>query len=353
MNKDIHILSLPVQSGKTTLLQQWLTTQQDAAGFLSPDIDGIRYLVNIATGRQRRFQLQPGDEGIKIGRFVFDPLVFEWGKKILLESLKNETGWLIIDEAGRLEINQNKGWEPALTEVIQAFQSQEHNKKLLLVVRDYLLDEAIEKYRLQSAKVLPPLFFLNEKIPALNGLVLCGGESSRMGRSKAMIRYHDQPQFLHIAGQLQHFCNIVCISSNFTMEGAGAYMVIPDAAPFKNAGPISGVLSAIEKYPDESLMVVACDYPYLERRDLLQLFNSFSDEYEAVCFRQPGSQIREPLVAIYHHSCFEKMKAFFKDGGQSLRKFTGQINTQSIIPENELVLKSHDTPEDFLTFRKR
>lgn len=352
MNNGIYILSLPIQSGKTTLLLQWLKTITHAAGFLSPDSNGNRYLLNIGTGESRRFQLTAGEEGVKIGRFVFDPRVFEWGRQIILESLSQGNEWLIADEVGRLEMNQNQGWEPALKQVIAKYQLPSAGKKLLLVIRDYLLDEAVEKYHLQTAKVLPASFFLNKKSMPLNGLVLAGGESSRMGQPKAVLSYHNKPQFLYVAEHLQHFCNSVSISANIPLQHLTSHLVIPDAPQYTNAGPIGGILSAICENPAASLLVTGCDYPYLQRQDLLQLFNEYSDENEAICFRHPESEMAEPLIAIYHLSCFEKMRQYFNGGGQSLRKFLLQINTKFIDPKQPQALKSHDTPEDYLTFNK-
>ena len=353
MNSGIYILSLPIQSGKTTLLQQWLKAQTvSVAGFLSPDINGRRHLLNISTNELRCFQLADDADGIKIGRFVFDSAVFEWGKEMLQRSLQATNDWIMIDEVGRLEINENSSWEPILTEVIKNFQSRQHNRKLLLVIRDYLLDEAIEKYGLQSAKVLPASFFADEKLPALNGLVLCGGESNRMKQPKALLQYHNDPQFLHVAKQLALFCNSVYISANMQLDNTNGFTVIPDADQYKHAGPISGVLSAIEKNAVTALFTLGCDYPYLQRKDLLQLFNALDDEHEAFCFQHPKSKFVEPLIAVYHPSCFAKMKQYFDGGGQSLQKFLVQINTKVIIPKDDSVLKSHDTPEDFLTFKK-
>lgn len=185
-----------------------------------------------------------------------------------------------------------------------------------------------------------------------NGLVLCGGESSRMGQPKALLRYHDEPQFLHTAALLQHFCRQVFISVNVDIGDSRGYVIIPDAEQYKNVGPIGGMLSAIEQYNQTSILVAACDYPHLQQNDLLQLLHEYAEHYEAVCFVHPDSKLAEPLIAIYHPSCFKKMQDYFNGGGQSLRKFLGQIPTKLITPKNTAALKSYDTPEDFLTFRK-
>ena len=47
----------------------------------------------------------------------------------------------------------------------------------------------------------------------MNGLVLSGGQSSRMGRDKALIDYHGLPQYAYVYDLLLGFCDKVFISS--------------------------------------------------------------------------------------------------------------------------------------------
>ena len=69
---------------------------------------------------------------------------------------------------------------------------------------------------LQLAETDKIIAFFNDEMrhtrPTLNGLVLAGGKSERMGFDKSSISWHGKEQRYHIADMLKPFCNDVFIS---------------------------------------------------------------------------------------------------------------------------------------------
>lgn len=154
---NIYIFSRSVRTGKTTELLRWSTRQPFIAGILTPDIAGKRVLQDIATGT--RYPLQTEDiseDTVSIGRFLFLTAGLQTGKQILLAARNSDSEWIVVDEAGKLEIAGNSGWEPELTEVIKTVTRMPH-RKLLLVVRDTLLDLAVAHYSLHQARIIQDL----------------------------------------------------------------------------------------------------------------------------------------------------------------------------------------------------
>lgn len=158
---NIYILSQPIRTGKTTLLMNWCSRQDDAAGILMPDIQEMRKLYDIREKKYYDFQVAPSEkEGIThIGKFYFDDTVFMEARNILLKAAERQPQWLVLDEVGRLEMNMN-GFEPVVTQLVRQYKQQEGNAKFLLVIRDYLLEESFEHYGLNNDMVLPKSFFL-------------------------------------------------------------------------------------------------------------------------------------------------------------------------------------------------
>lgn len=156
MNGQVYILSRGIRTGKTTLLYNWLLTHKNAAGMLTPDVHNIRMLYDIGKKQYHTFEVSEtyGGEKIAIGRFLFAKEAFIRGRDILLDALQRPPEWLVIDEAGKLEIEQGEGLEPAVAQVVRAYQSGQVNGKLLLVIRDTLLQKAIDKYGLSGAHIL-------------------------------------------------------------------------------------------------------------------------------------------------------------------------------------------------------
>ncbi|HTN46157.1 MAG TPA: NTP transferase domain-containing protein [Flavipsychrobacter sp.] len=349
---NIFILSQPVQTGKTTLLQKWISGQPNIGGILTPDENGARKLLNITTGKLYDLQLDAHAQGLKIGKFVFDETIFAAGNEMLLQAFSENRDWIVVDEIGKLELFQNKGLAASASPIITHFRGNETRTNLLLVIRDYLLDDAIAHYGLRQAKILSASFFRGKPHRKLNGIVLCGGNSSRMKTDKAFISYHQKPQYAHVSGLLTHFCDDVFLSVNERQDQVltTEKNKVIDNKAFGDAGPLSGLLSVIESRPAESMMVAGCDYPYLKRRDLLQLFNERDDETEAVCFIN-DENFAEPLITVYEACCFIKMKEFYKEGGRSLRQFLHTISTKFIHPKNALCLTSIDCEEKMIDFK--
>ena len=83
-----------------------------------------------------------------IGNYIFSIEVFDWAKRQIQKAVKTGNQWLIIDEIGPLEL-KGQGLEPAISEILQNYKlSRDH--RLLLVVRENLIEEVIKHYQLQN-----------------------------------------------------------------------------------------------------------------------------------------------------------------------------------------------------------
>lgn len=155
-NKHIYILSRPVQTGKTSQLMDWVQPRLHIGGLLTPDVNDMRMLFDLHTRSFHPFEVKDAYAGdkITIGKFLFAKTAFEKGQDILMKAVARSLDWIVIDEVGRLEVEQGEGLEPAVLRVVRAFQSGLVKGNLLLVIRDTLLEKAVEKYQLAGANLL-------------------------------------------------------------------------------------------------------------------------------------------------------------------------------------------------------
>lgn len=155
MNREtnIFILSQPIRSGKTTALGQAMVSRNDVGGFLTPDIDGIRQLYHISKNIYIPFEAKPNEPSVSIGKFKFSQAAFDYGNHLLINALQYHEKYLIVDEAGKLEL-QEKGFHMGIQLIIQYIQNHPGTYKLLIVVRDSLLEDMIKQYRIQNAAVI-------------------------------------------------------------------------------------------------------------------------------------------------------------------------------------------------------
>src|SRR5574338_179742 len=94
----------------------------------------------------------------------------------------------------------------------------------------------------------------------INGLVLSGGFSSRMGEEKGLIRYHGFPQYQYAMQLLRQYCHRVYLACRPEQQHLfPGINIITDKDRYAGHGPISGILSAFD-FKHGDWLVLACDY---------------------------------------------------------------------------------------------
>ena len=157
---SIFIFSRPIHSGKTTALLNWCSKQQNIAGVLMPDINGSRKIFNIAT--KEFFAIECADKAktkeplIAVGRFHFYTAAFEKANSILINTVAQKPDWLVIDEAGKLEL-EGKGFFNAIIKTIPFYDNTNTAGNLLITVRESLCNEVISFFKLKNFRVIHQL----------------------------------------------------------------------------------------------------------------------------------------------------------------------------------------------------
>ncbi|MCB1175043.1 MAG: NTP transferase domain-containing protein, partial [Leptospiraceae bacterium] len=134
----------------------------------------------------------------------------------------------------------------------------------------------------------------------LYGLLLCGGQSRRMGTDKALLSYHQTTQLEHALGLLKKFTARTYISVNPGQSVQAPYSGFPQIVdPPALGGPIAGIKAAFSRHPEHSWLVLAVDLPLADEQALHKLVQERRFDKEATCFISPTDGLPEPLCAIY------------------------------------------------------
>ena len=353
---NIIILSEPVRSGKTTALLNWINSNDNVDGILSPDINNMRKLLFIRDLHLMEFETLKEQDIIEVGRFKLLKKSFDNGNEYLKNIVPVASGNIIIDEIGKLELNE-MGFYDGLVSCLNCIKNSEEKFNLILVVRDTLLQAVIEKFNLHDATVISKkeLDYTDFSVLKNNisGLVLCGGKSTRMGVDKAFLNYHGTEQYKYVADLFEKINLSVFISCNSKqqVEISSSYETITDNEEYNNSGPVAGLLSAFKIYNTTSFIVAGCDYPHVNSNHINQLLSLSRFGFDAVCFvSNETPNLLEPLLTYYHFSCADKLTAYYNNGNTSLNKFLSTIKTIKIVAEDNLFLKSYDSQDDFKTF---
>lgn len=157
----------------------------------------------------------------------------------------------------------------------------------------------------------------------LFGLVLMGGQSTRMGRDKSELVYHDKPQREHLTDLLTPFCERVYWSVNRQQFDALTYpAMLLDAHP--QIGPLGGVLTALTAHPEAAWLVVPCDLPNLNARTLGTLVAGRDPRVVATAYWDGDHGGPEPLVSIWEPAAGTLLRVYVAQGLLSPRRFLMQ-----------------------------
>lgn len=182
--------------------------------------------------------------------------------------------------------------------------------------------------------------------PVLNGLVLAGGKSERMGFDKGGVNWHGKEQRYHMADMLKAFCKEVFISfrTDQQQEIDGDYASLPDT--FTGLGPYGAILSAFREQPDSAWLVVACDLPLLSDKTLKHLTENRNSSSIATAYRSSFDDFPEPLITIWEPKSYPVLLSFLSQGYSCPRKILINSDITLLEAPNPDELTNVNTPED-------
>lgn len=169
----------------------------------------------------------------------------------------------------------------------------------------------------------------------MTALILCGGQSKRMGRAKAFLPYAGSTFISHLVESMEKLFDEVLLIANEpeTYLDLGPD-VVRDILP--NRGPLCGILSGLLVAKHDKVFVTACDMP-LFNQDLIRNLEKESEGYDITCVAH--EERLEPLIGIYSKNCV-------KDLEESL--FTEQLSLTDLIAKHPNAHKFYCKYEDRL-----
>jgi molybdopterin-guanine dinucleotide biosynthesis protein A len=179
----------------------------------------------------------------------------------------------------------------------------------------------------------------------LNGLILCGGKSTRMGRDKSLISYHGKPQRDHLADLLKPLCSEVYFS---VPKGTKATLtIIPDHFDFNS--PLNGILSAFHFDPQAAWLTVPVDMPNIDTKIIQYLIRHRNMQCDATCFLDSEGENPEPLFTIWEAKSKPVLFDFFNNGNISPRKFLADHDVH-MLSTSKNILVNINSPEEMAEY---
>ncbi len=158
----------------------------------------------------------------------------------------------------------------------------------------------------------------------VSGIVLAGGQSSRLGTDKSLINVNGRPLIEQVVAKLASLGDEVIIVTNSPEKYRHlGVRLVGDVYPGK--GALGGIYSGLKAAAYTYSLVVACDMPFLNLA-LLRYMVLQACEHDVVIPRLGG--LPEPLHAIYSKNCLEPIDRLLARGGLKIIDFFPEVRVR-------------------------
>ncbi len=185
----------------------------------------------------------------------------------------------------------------------------------------------------------------------LNGLILNGGQSTRMGMDKGLIQYHGIPQREFAFGLLREFCDEVFLSCKRIADIPELLNPLPDE--FDLDSPLNGIMTALNHRQGKAWITIPVDMPLINRQVIQTLVASRDVSFDATCYLDSDGTDPEPMVCIWEPHCLALLNDFYQAGHKSPKKFLKSHKVRLVPPPFAGMHLNINTPEEMEAFRQK
>lgn len=184
----------------------------------------------------------------------------------------------------------------------------------------------------------------------MNGIVLAGGLSTRMGHDKAALPWGDSDLLNTVLERLSPVCKRLIVVSNLEREIAlPGVQVVADY--YKLCGPLGGMQAGLAASDADYNFIAACDMPYLNTAAVAYIRQA-AEGYDAAVPYIDGHY--NPLHGVYLQTCLPYIDHLLAEQNYRILNFYSQIKMRHITVEelrqfdpDLMTLSNANTPDDY------
>jgi molybdopterin-guanine dinucleotide biosynthesis protein A len=167
----------------------------------------------------------------------------------------------------------------------------------------------------------------------VGGVVLCGGQSSRMGRPKAWLSFGDErmlPRVVRLLGEAVAPVVVVAAPGQDVPPLPPGIDLVRDPEPGR--GPLQGLIAGLEALRGraDAAYLSSCDVPFLQPAFVRHLVELLGEH--AICVPEVGGY-RHPLAAVYRIDVVTTAVKLLADNRSRLTFLFEKVPTRIVQPE--------------------
>jgi len=202
-------------------------------------------------------------------------------------------------------------------------------------------EHSAESDRPQASAVAKSPFGGNRGL--LTGIILAGGNSTRMGTDKGLMQLGGRPMIQHVIDPMAKVCQRILIVSDNPMYGMFGFELVEDEQP--DYGPVMGILSGLRQSKTDRNLVLSCDAPFVTFELMKQLV-LLSDKADVVGAH--STKGIHPLIAVYNARCLPAFERAVAEGEHRLRTVIKELRVEELRVEDDAVVRNVNRMEDLV-----
>lgn len=177
------------------------------------------------------------------------------------------------------------------------------------------------------------------------GIILAGGESTRMGTDKSILSYKNKAFIQYSIEAIRNLVDEIIIVSNTEKHDIFNLKRVPDL--IKESGPLAGIHSGLHHSKTESNIIITCDVPQINQTVLELLIDPKNEAFDIIQLRSENKNM--PLIAMYKKSCNKYLLNALERGERRVSGVLKNLNVKTITVSktDEKYLKNINTPTEF------
>lgn len=186
----------------------------------------------------------------------------------------------------------------------------------------------------------------------ITGIILAGGNSSRMGVNKCFLKIDEKTIIERIAELMKSLFNEAVIITNETSEYE--FLKLPLYQDiYKEKGPLGGIHSGLVNSKTEKNFIISCDIP-LMTKEMIEHIANYKTKMPIVFCKTAG--YHQPLAGVYKKNVLPMIKEVLNSSknanDNSLHLFLQKVGTEIINPQNlefyhDKIFFNVNKPEDY------
>jgi len=162
----------------------------------------------------------------------------------------------------------------------------------------------------------------------IEGVILAGGKSSRMGQNKSLVLFDEKPLILHVFNRMKKQVKKLSINSNEILKIFPKSIQFSDIFPGQ-LGPLSGIYSGLIQSECDWVQFCPNDAPFVPQ-DLVEKLSRFIKEKNQKIILPTSNGRLEPVFLLCHKEMLHNLKDFISQGGRKLEFWVRSNNFKTV-----------------------